>query len=924
MADTPPWLEYQGAPASIPLSGPDPDLAAQRAQRALSMRLAMEAAQRAARADARAQADFDSKNTMVAPPGDITKSGEEYLATLPPSIAGQVKALSEGRRAFPVGAALRSPAIQELVAAATQYDPTLDAANSVTRVATRKKFTSGTTRDNITAINTALGHLGTLWGDAQKLDNFGSPIINAPINYAETKVLGDERYSNFNLTRQAVVDELEKAFRGSGGTQAGIEGWKSSINSAQSPKQLRGAIGKAVELLDSRLQALNDAYGAGMSRSSEPMEFLNSHARAVFTALGPGGDGNVPPTPKNFGGAPPILGGDDRPPSGTGGGAPEPTLGLATGATRNVLNPQQTAKLDSAIRAGVPYNMAMSLFPGAKPADRASYEAAVKFAKDNPDYNKSLAEVTKAVPTTAFQRLAASPLAAGISGAGNALTAGTEDELSAGLNHLLGGTQSLEEINAKKQLLAAEHPVADITGNVVGGAAAMLGGGAALRGLGLVSKARAAANPILVSLAGDTAYGAAYGAGENNDNRLAGAGVGAVAGLVGSGLGTGASKALGGAARGAVNPAAERLRARGIPLTVGEVLGGAWKKGQDALTSVFGPGNMVSRRYQEGRQALNKAAFNEAGQIVGQPVNAVGRPAIQALDAIKSQAYDQALSPVSLDLTDPAFSADMASARTMAQGIPNVEQAQEVALNELPYRIGNAMDPVTGQMSGRNFQEAYRGLARTAKDRSGKAYGHEVGQVMQAGKDALADTLGRQNPTALEAFQKANAVNRHLSVLNDAVNAARNQVDTGEPLFTPAQLTAAADANTRKFSGKAASAAGYRPFNQLATDAQQIMSSKLPESGTAPRRLLATALLGGVGGGAGYGDSGVSGAAEGAAVPLGVLSLLGTKIGQKLLVDALIKRTALMQRGGRAIANRPQIGASILASAGIPLLTQGE
>jgi hypothetical protein len=903
---------------------PDPDKAQQRANEALRMQLAVQAAARAQAAESRAQADFNSKNELLPPPGDATKTGEEYLATLPPGLAAQVKAVADGRRALPTSGRM-NPAMQQLIAAATQYDPQLDAANAATRVATRKKFTSGTTRDNITAINTALGHLGTLWGDAQKLNNFGSPVINAPVNYVEGKVLGDERYTNFNLTRQAVVDELEKAFRGSGGTQAGIEGWKDSINSAQSPKQLRGAIGKAVELLDSRLQALSDAYASGMGKSADPMVFLNPHAQQVFGALGPGGDGNVAPTPKDFGGAPPILRDDGGPPpsgGGSGGSAPSgPTLGLATGATRDKFDPGLTAKLDRAIRAGLPYNTAMSLFPtGTKPADRATYEAAVQFAKANPGYNKSLAEVTQSVPTTALQRFAASPLAAGIAGAGNAMTAGTADELIAGANQLVGGDQSLAEINAKKQLLAAEHPIADVVGNVVGGTAATLGTGSALRGLGLISKARAAANPILSSVLGDAAYGGAYGAGENNDNRLAGLGLGLVAGGAGSALGAGATKALGATVRGAVNPAAERLRARGIPLTVGEVLGGGWKKGQDALTSVFGPGNMVARRYQEGREALNKAAFNEAGNIVGARVDEVGRPAIQALEGVKSNAYDQALNPVSLDLTDPAFAADMANARTMAAKIPNVEQAQEVALNELPYRIGNATNPQTGLMSGRGFQETYRGLSRTAKDRASKSYGYEVGQVMQAGKDALVDTLNRQAPGAVPAFQRANAVNRHLSTLIDAVNAARNQVDTGEPLFTPAQLQAAADANTRKFSGKAASAAGYRPFNQLATDAQQVMSSKLPESGTAVRRAAIALATGVPGAGLGYTDDGLTGAAEGAAVPLGLLSLGGTKIGQKLLVDALIKRTVAAQQAGARIANRPQIGASILASAGIPLI----
>jgi hypothetical protein len=101
-------------------------------------------------------------NAMTAP-GNATLTGEDYLKTIPAPLAAQVKALSEGRRAFPTGAALRSRETQELIAAASQFDPTLDAANAATRVATRKDFTSGQAAKNITSINTALGHLGTLW-----------------------------------------------------------------------------------------------------------------------------------------------------------------------------------------------------------------------------------------------------------------------------------------------------------------------------------------------------------------------------------------------------------------------------------------------------------------------------------------------------------------------------------------------------------------------------------------------------------------------------------------------------------------------------------------------------------------------------------------------------------------------------------------
>jgi hypothetical protein len=465
-----------------------------------------------------------------------------------------------------------------------------------------------------------------------------------------------------------------------------------------------------------------------------------------------------------------------------------------------------------------------------------------------------------------------------------------------------------------------------LLGNVAGGAATMIGGGTALNALlrgGATSGAArnlaawALRNPIKAAAAGDAAYGTAYGAGENNDDRLLGAAVGAPVGALGSFAGAGLAKGAEGALQGVVNPAAQRLRDLGIPLSAGEVLGGGWKKAQDALTSVFGPGNMVARRYQDGRRALNEAAFNAAGQVIDTPINAVGQEGINLLDGAKNQAYSDALSGVTLDLNDPQVIQALRSAVNQGRNIPNVDQASDIATGALQNYIGNAAP--AGQMTGRDFQQAYRGLSRTARTASDRMYGHEIGQTLGQGQDALVTALESQNPGAYSNFLKANSANRGLSVLTDAVNAAKNQVsDGGEVLFTPAQLGTAATNNAKKYSGKVAAAAGNRPFNQLATDAQQVMSSKLPDSGT-PMRLLTTALATGGAGGLGYGADGGEGAGLGLGT-VGLLTALGTKKGQQLITAALLKRTLADQQAARMLRQYPALGANLGAGLGVPLL----
>lgn len=899
MADRPPWLDYQQG-VTVPLGPADPYKRAAEAR-------AERADTRAAATASREQAKFEQEQGGLTPPGDLTKTGEEYLRTLPPGMAAQVQAIADGRRAIP--SSTRNKEMMTLLAAASQYDPTLDAANAATRVATRKKFTSGTTRDNITAINTALGHLGTLWKDAQGLDNRGIPLWNSIANKAESAV-GDPRVSKFNLTKHAVVDELEKAFRGSGGTQTGIEEWSQAINSSQSPEQLRAAVGKAVELLSSRLDALSDAYSTGMGKSADPMTFLNPHAQKVFSALGPGGDGNVPDPPKGGGGTPPVLG---------------PDLTPATGVTKTEMLPAtpEGRKIAAMLGSGVP---AANIRAYANANNfTGNLDSLLAWRAMHPTYKGGYdVHQEQIVPTTAFNRWASDPNRAALLAAADAGTAGLTDEATGAVNALRTGQpvgEAIDSADYQKQLLLGANPKSALAGSVLGGVGAMMGGGAALKGLGLEG-GWLAANPIKAAALGDTAYGTAFGAGENNDDRALGAGVGLVASPLASLGGAGATRVLGAGLRGVTNPAVERLKAAGIPLTVGEVLGGGWKKAQDAMTNVLGPGGRVSARYNEGRRALNEAAFNQAGAEVNTPINAVGQQGIEALDAAKSQAYSNALDPVSLDLNDPTFIATMRAALNKGGAIPPGELPEGFASNTLKHYVGNQAPD--GTMTGPAFQRAYRGIAQSASKATPKVEGHQVGEVLGQGKDALATALEDQNPGAYADFLRANSANRHLSVLRNALDAAQNQVnDAGEQLFTPAQLGRAATNNAKAYGGKAAAASGNRPFNQLALDAQQVMSSKIPDSGTQARLVAAGLATGGAlgGGGVGYGAGGGEGAVEGAAIPLGALTLLGTKKGQQLLTAALLKRVAPFRVAGTALRRNPQIGGDILTAAGIPLLT---
>jgi hypothetical protein len=495
---------------------------------------------RADRADARAQAEFDTKENPAPAPGDLTKTGDDYLTTLSPALAAQVKALAEGRRAFPTGAALRSPQVQELVAAATQYDPTIDAANAATRVATRKDFTSGKAATNITAMNTALGHLGSLATSAAKLENRSYPLWNSIANVGESAV-GDPRIKNFTLARDAVANELMKVFRGTGGSMTEIEEWKNNIASSDSPEQLHAAITKATELLHSRLESMNDQYTRGMGKSGDPIQLLSPHAQEVFSTITSSGglEDLTKPT-------------DDKLPTNPGGTG---ATAVASGPTRDIRDPRMSAQVDAMINAGASKAMIDAVLTRQKyPAiDVGQLNAAKAWMKKNPGKKYFGADVTRNEDMSLMQRVAGSDAAAFIAHGANAMTAGAIGALAVIALAGPGGQGALDAMSANSPRSSISG---DLAGNVVGMGAAEAG---------IAARAPAALARYAPRIA-DTLYGGISGFnGAREGEGLQGAALGAGMGLAGNVAGGALMRGAGAATRGVRNEAAQYLHAQGIP-----------------------------------------------------------------------------------------------------------------------------------------------------------------------------------------------------------------------------------------------------------------------------------------------------------------------------------------------------------------------
>jgi hypothetical protein len=229
----------------------------------------------------KAETDADMAMTPTGPP---ELHGSEYLAALPPSRAALIQGYAEGRIPIPSSFALGKPAWEKVLADLNQYDPTFDAINYQSRYRTRQDFTSGKSAQNITSFNTAIGHLGTLQSAANGLGNSWSPLYNTIANFVES-ARGNPRIVRFETAKQAVADELTRAFRGTGGNVSDIKDWEKNLNAANSPEQLKAAIEQAVNLLGSRIESVGEQYRRGMGTTADVTELLTDAAKRTLADL---------------------------------------------------------------------------------------------------------------------------------------------------------------------------------------------------------------------------------------------------------------------------------------------------------------------------------------------------------------------------------------------------------------------------------------------------------------------------------------------------------------------------------------------------------------------------------------------------------------------------------------------------------------
>ena len=188
------------------------------------------------------------------PGPDASKlTGEEYLNTLPPGTAAQVRAINEGRAVMPSGSTRSQAAIQIRNAVFQAYPGYSDQASQV-----RKAFTTGPDGRNIGALNTATVHLDQLSDAATALKTGDAQLINRAMNALKTS-FGAAAPTNFEALKNAVAGELASALKGNA-TDPEIANVARSIQAANSPAQLSGVVETNLHVLGAKLSTYQQRY----------------------------------------------------------------------------------------------------------------------------------------------------------------------------------------------------------------------------------------------------------------------------------------------------------------------------------------------------------------------------------------------------------------------------------------------------------------------------------------------------------------------------------------------------------------------------------------------------------------------------------------------------------------------------------------
>lgn len=397
---------------------------------------------------------------------------------------------------------------------------------------------------------------------------------------------------------------------------------------------------------------------------------------------------------------------------------------------------------------------------------------------------------------------------------------------------------------------------AGFTGNVAGQIGAALLPGGAVAGAGRIASAAGAARAgqalgaagsammVPTTIRGAAGVGAGVGAMQpamDWSERAMNTGIGAA----GSAGGMAALSGLSRIVRPNTSPDALSLLAEGVTPTPGQILGGGFKRTEEALTSVPILGDAIRAGQTRAIGDLNRAAFNRALAPIGQrlPNGLAGREAVAHVESALGRRYDSIL-PRLTTRADGQFLTEVQSLRNM-MGSGSIDPAKAAQFEAILQNqvLSKFMPGAEGAptITGQTMKAIETDLRQLA-ERFGRSMDPDqnmVGDALREVQSALRGNVSRSNPQ-----HAAELVNINEGWANfKRVQKAAAGVGSESGVFNASQLHSAVKA-LDKSKDKGASARGDALMEDLSDPAKAVLGAKLPDSGT-PMRMLTGAAAGG-------------------------------------------------------------------------------
>lgn len=234
-------------------------------------------------------ADYQVAMKKIVPAFNFNlQSGVNGTIPLNANQKAQAQAILEGRMKPPSAFAQKTPYWQNVMGAVLQEDPQW----TEQRAELRQSYTVGKQSTEINAINTAMGHVGALGDAIDALNNGNVQLLNKIANGYGIQT-GETPAATFKLIVNRVGPEIAKAYMGSGGGEAERLSIEKDLSPNMSPAQLRSNVSETVDLLRSKISALENQWDQNKSSSMPSFEdrFIMPQAKAVLQKYAPQGNG---------------------------------------------------------------------------------------------------------------------------------------------------------------------------------------------------------------------------------------------------------------------------------------------------------------------------------------------------------------------------------------------------------------------------------------------------------------------------------------------------------------------------------------------------------------------------------------------------------------------------------------------------------